>query len=129
MLKNHWLSNQVIFWWYVNTSTCRTCVYFEFPLILYMWCILYFETIDVLENIDFIIYKNVYLFKWDICIRTYIYINNETFLIYIINLSLTGWILHTGSKKKKTPSFITVYNLDIQFNLLNNVWELPLFSI
>lgn len=127
MLKNHWLSNQVIFWWYVNTSTCRTCVYFEFPLILYMWCILYFETIDVLENIDFIIYKNVYLFKWDICIRTYIYINNETFLIYIINLSLTGWILHTGSKKK--PPFITVYNLDIQFNLLNNVWELPLFSI
>lgn len=128
MLKNHWLSNQVIFWWYVNTSTCRTCVYFEFPLILYMWCILYFETIDVLENIDFIIYKNVYLFKWDICIRTYIYINNETFLIYIINLSLTGWILHTGSKKNPPP-FITVYNLDIQFNLLNNVWELPLFSI
>lgn len=41
----------------VCASTCRTCVYFEFPLIMHMRCILYFETIDVLENIDFIIYK------------------------------------------------------------------------
>lgn len=82
---------------YVNVL--YMCLFWIFFYIVYVVYIV-FEIIDVLENIDFIIYKNVYLFKWDICICIYIYINNEIFLIYIINLLLIGWILYIGSKKK-----------------------------